>query len=592
MRFRLFCADRRIENRRGEIFIHGYGPWDMNWKLKRNCAALLTQERGYFKKVWGTYNTVCLVYPNHYRIGMANLGFQTVYKIFNEQPSFLCERLFLPAPENGAEFVSGAAGIVSIENQKPVTEFDILAFSISFENDYPNILKIMGQAKIPFLAAERSKDYPLILGGGIAPTLNPEPLADFFDLFILGESELALPKFALSFDEACRNKKNRRQFLSDIQKKIPGVYVPSLYKVNYGKDSRVQSIEPVKHTFPQKIKLNNPKDINAFHAQETVSASKAEMEQMFLIEANRGCAHYCRFCAASYVYHPVRFRKAEEIIKSVNQGLERKQKIGLVGTAVCEHPSLIGIMEYIQGKNAQIGIGSLRIDRVTEKIVDMLKAGGVETVALAPEAGSQKMRDLLGKGISEQDIIRAISILIEKGILNLRLYFMVGLPQEGEEDIDAIIELVKKVQHTALKRTGGKRKFRRITLSINQFIPKPHTPLQWCVLADVQETNRKIKKIVNFFKKDRQIKAISDVPKWNYIQAFLSLGDRRVSEILLAVHRLNGNWKKALKEININPDFYVYRQKSTKEALPWNMIEIGISRQFLVKEFEKALAGK
>jgi radical SAM superfamily enzyme YgiQ (UPF0313 family) len=310
---------------------------------------------------------------------------------------------------------------------------------------------------------------------------------------------------------------------------------------------------------------------------------------MFLVEVNRGCARSCRFCAASFAYRPVRFCGNAEIIASIDRGLQRKKKIGLVGTAVSDHPGLIHICEYIIAQKAQAGIGSLRIDRINEKIVDLIKANGIETVALAPEAGTQRLRDLLRKDITEADIIRATGILVEKEIPNLRLYFMVGLPKEEEQDIDAIIELTKKIQHHALQTSQGKKKFRRITLSINQFIPKPATPLQWCALADVHVTGTKIKKIENAFSREKQIKVIHDVPKWNYVQALLSLGDRRVSEILLAVNRLEGNWAQALKEVNINPDFYVYRQKQFDEILPWDIIDLGISKKALISEYRKAL---
>jgi radical SAM superfamily enzyme YgiQ (UPF0313 family) len=523
---------------------------------------------------------------------MANLGFQTVYKIFNEQPSFLCERVFLPLPEDEAEYVSGAAEMVSLESQKSIVEFDILAFSISFENDYPNVLKMLAFADIPLLSKKRPEDFPLVIGGGIALTLNPEPLADFFDLFILGEAEEILPQFSRQFEEARHLGYDRQTLLKDLQKQIQGIYVPSLYEVKYSADSKIQAIEPREAGLPKKIKINSIKDINAFKTEEVISAPQTEMEDMFLVEVSRGCFHSCRFCAASFIYRPARFREGDEIVASIDRGLQKKKKIGLVGTAVSEHPDLIKICEYIVAQNAQAGIGSLRIDRINEKIVDLMKASDIETVALAPEAGSQKMRDVLRKDITEADIINATELLLDKGISNLRLYFMVGLPKEEEQDIDAIIALTKKIQHHALQYSKGKRKFRRITLSINQFIPKPQTPLQWCALADVNEAGKKIKKIVNAFRQDKQIKVIHDVPKWNYVQALLSLGDRRVGEILLAVHNLEGNWAKALKEVNINPDFYVYRQKSFDEFLPWDIIDLGVFKKSLISECRKALKGK
>jgi radical SAM superfamily enzyme YgiQ (UPF0313 family) len=561
----------------------------MDWKLKKKYVAVLESETGYVKKVWGTCNTVCLAYPNYYRTGMANLGFQTVYKIFNEQSSFLCERVFLPASGNDAEFVSGAAEMVSMESQKSIAEFDILAFSLSFENDYPHVLKMLALAGIPLLAKDRPDIYPLVIGGGIALTLNPEPLADFFDLFILGEAEETLPQFNRHFEEARRLGYDRRKLLKSLQKQIDNIYVPGLYEVKYSAESRIGSIVPKDAGLPEKIKIRHIKDINAFCTEEVISAPQTEMEDMFLVEVNRGCARSCRFCAASFAYRPARFRSKAEIIAAIDRGLQRKKKIGLVGTAVSDHPGLVHICEYIIAQKAQAGIGSLRIDQINEKIVDLIKANGIETVALAPEAGSQRMRDLLCKDITEADIIRAAEILAEKEIPNLRLYFMVGLPKEEEQDIDAIIELTRKIQHHALHYSESMKKFRRITLSINQFIPKPATPLQWCALADVNVTGKKIKKIENAFSREGQVKVIHDVPKWNYVQALLSLGDRRVGEILLAVNRLEGNWAQALKEVNINPDFYVYRQKQFDEILPWDIIDLGVSKKALIGECRKAL---
>jgi radical SAM superfamily enzyme YgiQ (UPF0313 family) len=560
----------------------------MNWKEKKKYETLLVREQGFVKKVWGTCHTVCLAYPNVYRIGMANLGFQTVYKIINDTPSFLCERVFLPAGDD-AEFVAGAVETVSLENQKPISDFDILAFSVSFENDYPSILKILDLSGIPLKAKDRTSKHPLVIGGGIALTLNPEPLADYFDVFLLGEAEKILPEFANLFAEARRLDWDRETLLVNLQKQIPGIYVPSLYTVRYFPEGKIQDIVPFTEGLPKRIQISPVKDINAFCTTEVVSSMDSEMADMFLVEVNRGCPHLCRFCAAGYVYAPPRFRNYDEIVSAIDHGLTLKKKIGLVGTAVSDHPDLVSICQYIVDHDAQAGVGSLRLDRMDEKIVDILKASGIETVALAPEAGSQRLRDMLRKGITTDDILNASRMLIEKEISNLRLYFMVGLPSETDGDIDAIIDLAKNIQHTALSHTEGKRKFRRITLSINQFIPKPRTPLQWCALADVQDVGKKIKKVAQAFRQDKQINVIADVPKWNYVQALLSLGDRRVGDILLKVHQLNGNWMKALKTVNINPDFYVYRQKDLDEVLPWDIIEVGISKKALIKEYRKAM---
>ncbi len=562
----------------------------MNWKQKKHCEALLSRERGFVKKIWGTCHTVCLAYPNIYRIGMANLGFHAVYKIFNELPSFLCERVFLPVSGDDAEFVTGAAETVSLENQKPVHDFDILAVSISFENDYPSVLKLLERSGIPLTSKERDSRHPLVIGGGIALTLNPEPLADYFDLFILGEAEEALPRFAAAFSEARQLELDKKTLLLEAQKKVPGVYVPSLYAVNYSRQGKIRDILPLADGLPGKIQISSIKNINAFSTTEVISSRDAEMGDMFLVEVNRGCPHRCRFCAAGHVYAPPRFRSYKEIISVVDDGLRIKKKIGLVGTAVSDHPDLVKICQYIVNQGAQAGIGSLRLDRINETTVGLIKECGIETVALAPEAGSQRLRDFLRKGISLDDILNAARCLIEKEIFNLRLYFMLGLPTEEEEDIDAMIDLVKKIQHTVIGHTSGKRKFRRITLSLNQFIPKARTPLQWCALANVQDVGKKIKKINRAFRQDRQIHVIADVPKWNYVQALLSLGDRRVGDILLAVHLRNGNWLQALKDVNIHPDFYVYRQKDLDEIMPWDIVDIGMSKKKLLQEYEEAFS--
>jgi radical SAM superfamily enzyme YgiQ (UPF0313 family) len=345
---------------------------------------------------------------------------------------------------------------------------------------------------------------------------------------------------------------------------------------------------PLADGLPETIRIGRIRNIGAFSTTQTVSSPDSEMADMYLVEVNRGCPHLCRFCAAGHVYAPPRFRPARDIIEAVDRGLALKGKIGLVGTAVSDHPDLADLCRHIVARGAAVGVGSLRVDRITGEMLDLLKAGRVETVALAPEAGSQRLRDLVRKDITDADILAAARLLLEKDILNLRLYFMVGLPTEEEEDIDAIIDLARKIQHTALSSTTGQKKFRRLTLSVNQFIPKPRTPLQWCALTEVQDVNRRIRKIVSAFRRDRQITVLADVPKWNFVQALLSLGDRRVGDILLAVHRRGGHWLKALREININPDFYVYRPKKPDEILPWDIVDVGLPKKALIREYRKA----
>lgn len=523
---------------------------------------------------------------------MSNLGFQTLYALFNSHPSFLCERVFLPDPDDEATFISKSTPLFSLESQKPLADFDIIAFSISFENDYPNILKILAMSRIDLLAHQRRREEPLIIGGGISVTLNPEPLADFFDLFILGEGEEAIPEFLDIFKESHHLGLSRHETLSRVQKEVEGAYVPKFYSVSYNRDGLIKEFTPSDPSFPQRIRKRSVRNINTFNTDQTIIASDTEFGDMFLSEVSRGCQRGCRFCAAGFVYRPARFREPEILEESITRGLKQQKKIGLLGTAVSDHPDLISLCQSILKKDGKLSIGSLRLDRLNKEMVSLLRKADVEMVSLAPEAGSQRLRDLINKKITESHIFDSVELLIENGILNIRIYFMVGLPTEIQEDIDAIVDLAKKIKYHAIKHTAGKKKFRMITLSINQFIPKPATPFQWQGLEDTNLVRRRIRKISSALRKESSIKVIHDLPKWNYIQAFLSLGDRSAGQVLLSVHKNNGNWPRAFKEVNINPDFYVYRQKDIDEILPWDFIDHGVSREFLIGEYQKALSEK
>ncbi|MBU2055135.1 MAG: radical SAM protein [Proteobacteria bacterium] len=563
----------------------------MSWKLKKKCLDILAGEEGYVRKVWGDALTICLAYPNVYRTGMSNLGFQTVYALINGHPVCLCERAFLPDPGDEADH-EASSPLLSLESQKPLGDFDMLAFSLSFENDYPHILRILELAGIPLATAARGEQDPLVIGGGIAATLNPEPLADFFDLFLIGDGEAVLPRF-LDTAAALRRRLTREEFLAHVQKEIPGAYVPRFYRVATQEDGLIAAREPLDAAFPRRIERRWAVDLDAFPTEQVITTAGTEFGNMFLTEVSRGCPRGCRFCAAGFVCRPVRFRSVAALESSFRRGLEKRKTIGLLGTAVSDHPDLIPLCRaIIDSGGGSVAVGSLRMDRLSGPMAALLKETGVETVSLAPEAGSQRLRDAIRKGISEEQIFSAVEKLIEYDMVCLRLYFMVGLPTETDEDIEAICRLVKGIGHRARRSSAGRKGFRRITLSVNQFIPKPGTPFQWHPLEDTAVVRRRIRRIAGALRAEKAVRVTHDIPKWNYIQALLSLGDRTVGKLLLAVHRRGGNWAQAFKEVNVNPDFYVYRPKETGEILPWDFIDHGTDKQFLISEYRKALSGE
>ncbi len=559
----------------------------MSWKQQKICLDLLAREEGWTRKLWGESLKVCLAYPNRYHTGMSNLGFQTVYRLINNHPDCLCERVFYPEPENLSE-PNGGFSLLSIESQRSVTEFDIVAFSLSFENDYPRILEILQMGRIPLETENRTEKYPLIVGGGIAVTLNPEPLADFFDLFLVGEGEAILPQFLDLMVLLCGSMP-REELLAEIQKRVAGAYVPRFYSITHGKDGQILSREPAGIGFPERIIRQRALEIDDFSTEQEIITENTELGNMYLVEVSRGCGRGCRFCAAGFVCRPVRFRSLEALKPSFARAIQNGKTVGLLGTAVSDHPELVQLCRFVLDAGGSVASGSLRLDRLSREMAAIFKETGVETATFGPEAGSPILRETINKGINEEDILSAVDILLEYGIVKIKLYFMVGLPTETDQDIEAIIALVKEMQLRARTASQGKKGFRLITLSVNQFIPKAATPFQWHPLEDIAVVRKRINRLVQGLRGEKSVRVTHDLPKWNYIQALLALGDRRVGKLLLAAHHLDGNWAQAFREADISADFHVYRRKKIDEILPWDFIEHDIPKSFLVREYKKAM---
>ena len=539
-------------------------------------------ETGTIRKSWRSRVSIALVYPNRYHVGMSNLGFQTLYRLFNSYDHVVCERAFMPdirQPE--------AERLKTLESGRPIAAADIIAFSLSFENDYPHLLEILDKAGIPLQSEARDEDHPLVIAGGVACFLNPEPIAAFIDCFLIGEAEVILPRFLDSFE----SRSARKYLLMNLARNVPGAYVPAFYRTRYKDDGTLDSFDPLEDV-PQKVKRIGLEDLSLEATCSAVLTPHTTFGQTYLIETGRGCPHGCRFCSAGFIYRPPRFRPLTLLEQSIEQGSQLTNRIGLVGAAVSDLPGIEKLCEKFLNEDTRISFSSLRADRLTDNLLAVLKNSNVKTATIAPEVGSQRMRQVINKGLTESDILNAATLLVENGIPNLKLYFMVGLPTETEADVDAIINLVKRIKHVFLISSRIRQRIGTITVSLNSFVPKPSTPFQWAAMEDIRVLKQKIKKIKSALRKVSNLRINSDVPRWAYIQAMLSRGDRKVADILFLAHTNRGNWAQTFKTVPVNPDFYVHRERQPDELFPWDFIDHGLKKPYLQKEYQRAKEGR
>jgi len=560
-----------------------------SWKLIQKAKGILEKERGVIQKPWGGKITICLLYPNTYHVGMSNLGFQTLYRILNADDDVVCERAFLPEHEDVEEYRNSQTPLFSLESQKSLSSFDILAFSISFENDFLNVLTLLELAHIPPESRLRDERYPWVIAGGVAVFLNPEPVSEFFDLFILGEAEEVIGEFLTVCRQTLSDKKKREKddFLKNLGG-VEGVYVPKFYRVTYAENGKIEAMDP-KPGFPRKVKRRWVPNLDQFPTQSTLFTPDTEFKEMALVEVNRGCPRGCRFCAACFVYHPFRNRSLSRLESISREALLEEHRIGLSGTAVSDHPNLLPLCQTILSQRGGISLSSLRVDAVSPSLIQCLREAQDRTVAIAPEAGSERLRKMVKKGYPEEEILKSVDILVENGLSQIKCYFLIGLPSETDEDVKQILLLAKRIRHQILSNQEIRGKRWRIVLSVNPFVPKPATPFQWVPLEEVGELKKKLKMIQKGVQGERGVEMIHDLPKWAYIQALLSRGDRRVGKILTATHRSRGDWRQALRATSINADFYVYRKRDLDEIFPWDFIDHGISKERLKEEYLKAM---
>ncbi|MBE0575331.1 MAG: radical SAM protein [Desulfuromonadales bacterium] len=544
-------------------------------------------ETGLTANPWGGRLSVALVYPNTYHQGMSNLGLQTVYQMLNTRDETLCERFFLPDPEDLDEHRRTGFPLVSVESQRPLGDFDLIAFSISFENDYLNLPILFELGRLPLWRVERGEHQPLVLCGGVCAFLNPEPLADIMDLFAVGEAEVILPPLLESL--LARDAGDRKQLLSHLSQ-LPGVYQPGGYTISYGETGELQAMMPAEN-LPEHVKRQWQSHLDDSQSRTCVATPDTEFGSMHLVEVSRGCPRACRFCAAGFIYRPFREHSLGHLRHEILEEQHEVGRVGLVAAAVSDYSELAEIGRAILDHGGEVSVSSVRIDAITIDQVRVLADAGHKTLALAPEAGSQKMRDVINKGIDETQILAAVKLLAEGGIPNLKLYFMIGLPTESEADIIAIADLTVKIRQ--IWEAIGKQRGRlgRLHLSVNPFVPKPWTPLQWAPMEQRGQLEKKYRLLQKRLRPLPNVDLNFESLRQAEIQGLLARGDRRVGR-LLPLLAGGSSLKAACRQVGLDPAFYLHRERGMDELFPWDIIEQGVQRGHLRKEYEEALAAR
>ena len=552
------------------------------WLLQEYHRKLLGQERGAVRKDPGGRFKTALVYPNTYQVGLANLGLAVVYGLLNRQQDILCERVFLPDRTSLPLYEKSRSPLLSLESSRPLDEFDLILVTFSFENDAPNLAAMLQRGGLGLDWASRSG--PLVIAGGVAAMLNPEPYAELLDGFLLGEAEVVL----LPMVEKLREHwgLEREALLLKLAQEVEGFYAPRFYHPSYGDDGRLSAFEPLAQV-PASIaapKYRGPAD---GLARSVFQAPGPEFGQMRLFEVGRGCAHGCRFCAAGHILRPPRLGRAEDFMAPALEAAANGEQIGLVSAAVSDLPGVAALGARVNQAGGRVSVSSLRADRIQPDLAACLAGSGHQTVALAPEAGSERLRRILNKNLDENDLLQAVENLIRGGVPNLRLYFMVGLPAEEEQDIDELISLVRRLRQQVVSYSRAKRRLGQVTISLNAFVPKPFTPFQWEPMAPIKLIGDRMSRIKKELGRVANLKVIHDVPKYAQLQAVLSRGDRRLAG-LISLLAQGEKPNRAYKQAGVSPQFYAHRRREPDELLPWSHVDHGLSVQYLWTEAQRA----
>ncbi|HET9263933.1 MAG TPA: radical SAM protein [Vicinamibacterales bacterium] len=557
-----------------------------NWQYRDRARQVLDREVGFVQKPHGGRLRVALAFPNTYYVGMSSLGFQTVYRLFNGIDDVVCERVFLPPKQELRDQIASGGPLLTLESQTPVANFDVLAFSVSFEWDYTNVVTMLRLAGLPVRSTNRSSRHPLVVIGGAVTFVNPEPLALFADVVAAGEGEVLIPDLV----SALRERGNRTEQLTRLAS-MRGFYVPSLYTVNYAQDGTIAAFEPAPGSgAPAVVRKAAVKSTDRLDPPATsVFTPDTEFGSRFLVEVVRGCANLCRFCWAGYNYLPVRAFPAARILELAAAARRYSSRAGLVSIALCDHPEIERILEGLLEMGYSISPASLRLDDLTEPIVRLLRQSGERSITIAPETGSDRLRRVINKTVTNDEILAAAEVIFANGIDNLKLYYMIGLPTETEDDLEAIRDLTVQLKEVMVKHARPRGHIGRIVGSVNPLIPKPGTAYQWIPMEDPAVTDKKGRRLRQLLSGIDNVYFNIKSERHSYYQALLSLGDRRVAATIEAAERNGGQWRAAVAESGLDANFYIFRDRSADAALPWDIIDGGVKKTFFQTEYQKAL---
>ncbi len=559
----------------------------MTWKLEENLRRKLQKEEGYYIFPPGARSRFALVYPNSYHVGMSNLGLHIIYDILNRRRDTACERFFLPEKKEMAEYERTRTPLLSLETQTPLNEFSVVGFIVSFEMDYFHVLDILAAGRVPLIASDRGERDPIVVAGGPCATFNPEPLALFVDAFIIGEGEETIERFMDAFYAAIAEKCSRSELLRRLAG-VPGVYVPSLYTPVYAETGEITALQPAKGA-PAQVDRQWVENLDEYPAHTVIVTPDTEFD-LYLIETARGCGRHCRFCMAGYCFRRPRIRSRKVLKDEILAARPYQKRIGLMGAAISDYPEIDELCGDILEAGLPMSVASFRVDSVTAALMDSLIRSGMKTLTMAPEAGSDRMRASINKGITEEHLWRALDMGIAAGLRHYRLYLMIGLPGETAEDIEAIVSLAIRLKEY-LENKGNKGF--TLTLSVNPFVPKPFTPFQWLPMMDKSTVEAELRQLRQGLKRHRGIEILTESLKSAYTQGVLARGDRRLGAALKMAHEMGGAgaFFRAMKACSLAAEFYLYRERSKDEVFPWDVLDMGIERRYLWEELQKAQRG-